>query len=250
MEGPRGPLVELTIGSERLSFWWGQPDQIGTAAFWCMLTTTSVARSPRLGESIVEEVAACLLGGFGIPAEAAYAAFVRLRALGLLEDGGVSVPDRIEEALRSPLWLQGRNRPILYRYPRQRAHRIASALRILADEDCFSTGTELRDWLVRIPGVGPKTASWISRNVSDGTDIAVVDIHVRRAGTAAGFFQSHWTLPRDYEYFELAFAAVARLAGVSTTALDQTIWGSMRQIGLDTFRHMGPLVATEHSRSS
>jgi N-glycosylase/DNA lyase len=230
--GPRGDLIKLSILGDSVRFWWGQPDQIGTPAFWALICSAAPETGrPRLGSTLAEEVVACLLGGFGIPAEVSGAAFVSLRNAGAIAGTGTWDARQIEAVLVEPLAVPGRPRPVRYRYPRQRSLRIAAALEILATNQPPVSDQNLRRWLQDFPGIGPKTASWITRNVGVGTDVAVIDIHVRRAGLAAGFFRSDWTLPRDYLRFEIAFAAVARLAGVSTTALDQTIWNGMRQMG-------------------
>ena len=53
----------------------------------------------------------------------------------------------------------------------------------------------LRDWLLAIPGIGPKTASWIVRNRTGSSAVAIIDVHILRAGTSAGSVQA--TARRD-----------------------------------------------------
>jgi endonuclease III len=39
-----------------------------------------------------------------------------------------------------------------------------------------------------LPGIGPKTASWIARNWLDADDVAILDIHIMRVGQVIGLF--------------------------------------------------------------
>ena len=43
----------------------------------------------------------------------------------------------------------------------------------------------LREFLLQLHGIGYKTASWIVRNFTGSDDVAIVDIHLRRAGVIA-----------------------------------------------------------------
>src|SRR3954463_6907536 len=62
---------------------WGAFDELLTPAFWLGQAWQHEALGTfsdlRLGRSLVEELAACLLGGFGMPAELGLAAYRRLR---------------------------------------------------------------------------------------------------------------------------------------------------------------------------
>jgi N-glycosylase/DNA lyase len=224
-------LIELKVDDQVLRFQWGLPHELGTAAFWVEQTRR---RSPqgghRLGETLAEEVVACLLGGYGVRAWVGLAAFKRLRRRGLVSPCDPPSSKHLEAALAEPLSVDGYG-PIRYRFPNQRAERIAAALRILSEESPPTNGHELRDWLLGISGIGPKTASWVARNWSGGDGIAIIDVHIHRAGLAAGFFPDHWKLPRDYGRFEQAFCAVAQLGGVSSAALDARIWRDLAYLG-------------------
>ena len=227
---PVGQVVELRVGEERLRFAWGQPWELGTAAYWAEQTRRRApVESYALGEGLVEEVAACLLGGYGIPAAVGLAAFWAVRDAGVL-DASPSAR-QLEALLRVPLIVPGRTRAVRYRFAAQRAKRLAGALASLRASDPPSDPLQLRDWLLTLPGVGPKTASWVVRNHCGSQDVAIVDVHVRRAGLAAGFFAPEWKLPRDYGRFELAFCEVARQAGVAAAAMDACIWDQLRALG-------------------
>ena len=182
-----------------------------------------------LGDTLADEVAACMLGGHGIPADIGLAAFRVVRDSGLLETEADA--DELEAVLSTPLRVAGRDRPVRYRFARQRATRLSAALTLLRETTPPAEPLQLRSWLVGLPGVGPKTASWIVRNRTGCDDIAIIDIHVHRAGLSAGFFCPSWRLPRDYLLFETAFCRVAALADVSAAALDACVWDQMQRLG-------------------
>lgn len=227
---PVGEQVELHVAGEVVRFVWGHPWELGTAAYWAEQTRR---RPPvagyALGETLAEEVAACVLGGYGVPAAVGLAAFRAVRDAGLL-DGAPSVA-ALETTLRTPLAVPGRPLPVRYRFAAQRAHRLTGALATLRASDPPHHPLELREWLLRLPGVGPKTASWVVRNHCDCQDVAIVDVHVHRAGLAGGFFAPAWRLPRDYRRFELAFCEVARVASIPAAALDACIWDQLQALG-------------------
>lgn len=227
----RGPLVTLTMQDDDITFRWGQPAQIGSAAYWVeQARLKRPAVDLRLGDSLEEEVVACLLGGFGVRAEVGLAAFLALRSAGLIRTDVVPSARAIEERLLERLELSD-GRQVHYRFPRQRSMRIVAALRQLADQDPPDEPQELRGWLMSVNGIGPKTASWIVRNRTGSADLAVIDVHVLRAGVAGGFFSPEWRIPRDYRLYEEAFLSVAGLGEVSSIALDWCIWSQLRFLG-------------------
>jgi hypothetical protein len=67
---------------------WGAFDDLLTPAFWkgqvWQHEHFGTYRNLRLGRTLPEEIAACLLGGYGMKAELGLAAFGRLREHGLL----------------------------------------------------------------------------------------------------------------------------------------------------------------------
>jgi len=227
---PVGEQMQLWVDDEVLCFAWGQPWELGTAAYWAEQTRRRPpVTSYALGRNLTEEVAACMLGGYGIPAAVGLAAYDAVRAAGLLV--GSPSAAAVEAVLRRPLTVRGRVRPVRYRFARQRAERLAAALAALCASDPPREPIALRNWLMTLPGIGPKTASWVVRNHCGCDTVAIVDIHVQRAGFAAGFFAPGWRLPRDYGRFEEAFCQVASLAGLSAAALDACIWHQMQALG-------------------
>lgn len=226
-------LVSFAIGDDRVTFDWGLPHELGTAAFWTDQARRSVDAAKRddfrLGSTLAEEVAACLLGGYGVPAAVGSAALQRLRdGVDLNAPVAVAVVERL---LREPLVVAGRARPVRYRFPRQRALRIARALEVLAATEPPEEPRILRDWLRGLPGVGPKTASWIVRNVTGSGEVAIIDIHIRRAGLAIGCFLPQWSLPWDYSKFESAFLLLAARGEVSAAHLDAFMWYELQRLG-------------------
>jgi N-glycosylase/DNA lyase len=209
---------------------WGEPWELGSAAFWAAAAARARPADPALGSSLREELAACLLGGYRVSGPVGVAAFQTLRRSGLLDVMPAPTQESVESLLAAPLpdpHVGGARYP----FPRQRAQRICAALAALTSWECdgwspdLTGDVALRDRLQTLTGVGPKTASWVVRNVRGSDSVAIIDIHVLRAGVAASVFCPGWRLPTDYHLFESAFLAWARRGGVRTSSLDVTIWG-------------------------
>jgi thermostable 8-oxoguanine DNA glycosylase len=213
---------------------WGHGWQVGTAAYWIALTENAVrdGRLPtspgrhRIGGDLAEEVAACLLGGHGLPHQVGLAAFEAVRAEGLLR-GPVTL-QAIEAVLRRPLRVGSRT--VRYRFPAQRAGYLAAALTRLHTQTPPATARALRDWLLDLPGIGPKTAGWIVRNHLGSGDVAVIDIHVLRAGIEAAVFDPSWTPARQYSLLEALFLAWARHGAVNAADLDAVVWAERARL--------------------
>jgi thermostable 8-oxoguanine DNA glycosylase len=221
----RGEPVELGVGGLRRVVRWGRPWQFDTPAYWVAQAELFVPPATyRLGATLAEEVTACILGGFGLPAFVGVRAFEVVRDAGLL-DGCCPSAEEIQAVLRQPLLIGDRS--VRYRFPNQRADRVAAALELLSRSEPPADGVALRDWLLQLPGVGPKTASWIARNHT-GTDcVAIIDIHVLRAGRRAGVFAPSWAPTRDYGRCEALFLAWATTGGVRPSVLDACIWSQL-----------------------
>lgn len=229
----RGRLLVLRVapGLDR-RVWWGHPWQMATASYWASLALSLPEPvTYRIGGRLDEEVAACVLGGYGIAGAVGNAAFGAVRAAGLLDPGADPDAAVIERLLAGPLHTpHGRTR---YRFPRQRSRRLAAALAHVRSARPPDDDVEMRDWLTAAPGVGPKTASWIVRNHRSSGRVAVVDVHLVRAGNAAGVFDPAWRLPRDYALYEGAFLAWAAAGAVGAARLDACIWGELARAGTD-----------------
>jgi N-glycosylase/DNA lyase len=206
---------------------WGAFTEFGTPAYWkALLWLDEGSRrydAQPLGKSLREEIAACMLSGYGMPSEMGLAAFERLRVRGLVEH-----PNRelIEAALREPLLVKGTLRK--YRFPIQKARFIAAAL-ARATKD-FATDLlddlELRNALLSFPGIGPKTASWVVRNFTASDRVAIFDVHIVRVCIRMRLFESFD--PSRYLEFERRFLEFAKAIGVRASALDNAIWQQAR----------------------
>jgi hypothetical protein len=231
---------------------WGRSDVLFTPAYWaCQIGLHPDLRRHglhRLGESLKEEAAACLLGGHGIPAHVGLAAFFAVRESGLLDRSDVSADD-IYAVLSRPLDVGGR-RHVHYRFARQKSIYLSGLLNGFTAPLCETNARALRDWLMRFDGVGPKTASWIVRNWLDSDQVAIIDIHVHRAGVLTGFFRPEQVVARDYTEMESQFLAFSTAIGARSSVLDALIWSQMRQANTLAIRllrqyHEPALDATE-----
>jgi len=226
---------------------WGLVEAFPTPAYWAYqvlarrITSTTITH--KLGGDLIEEVAACLLGGYGIPAEVGLAAFQRLR-----ESGALRAPAGEAEILRllsEPLDVRGR--AVRYRFATQKSRYLGQALQILADKSIpMESGRRLRDWLTRLPGVGLKTASWIARNVMDADDVAILDIHIVRAGELGGFFDPRLTAEHHYLDLEARFLEFSHHLQVRPSELDSVIWLEMKL----SPRSVGRLLAIKRAAES
>jgi len=205
---------------------WGEVYAFPTPAYWAYqvvarrLDATSIRY--KLGSTLRQEVGACLLGGHGIPAQVGLVAFETLRSKGAFDETTPS-EDRFVEWLSEPLKVDGRT--VRYRFAKQKARYLAGALSKLETSTAPThSGRALRDWLLACPGIGYKTASWIARNWLDADDVAILDIHLLRAGVFAGVFDPSMTVERDYLALEQRFLAFSHGLGVKPSELDAVIW--------------------------
>lgn len=208
---------------------WGPVDAFPTPAYWTyQVLARRIQGTPvnyRLGSTLIEEVGACLLGGHGIPARIGLVAFEHLRLKGAF-DGGVYDESDLMTWLSEPMLVDGR--PVRYRFAAQKARYLAAALRALSAKTApTSSGRALRDWLMRLPGIGPKTASWVARNWLDADDVAILDVHLLRAGVLGGFLDPSLTVERHYLELEVQFLGFSHGLGVRASELDSVIWMEM-----------------------
>lgn len=227
ISGRRNPTDEVLPGVP-----WGRPEWVLSPAYWAAIVRTNAFERNLFEQpnSLKAEVCFCLLGGYGITAELNCAAYERLEQNGILETDDPPNIETIEDLLLRPLEVDGRQ--IRYRFPRQRAARVASALSYIASSPPRQGDSlELRQYLLSIDGIGPKTASWIARNWLNCSKVAILDIHVERAGRRIGLFDPQERLPRDYFSMERKFLSFAEALGVEASVLDMAIWSTMRNLG-------------------
>jgi len=210
---------------------WGSFDELLTPAYWkgqaWQHERLGTYDDFRLGRSLAEELAACLLGGHGMPAELGLAAYRRLRDRGLLET--IPTIAALEAALSEP-FLMRRGATRRYRFPRQKARYLARCLQAIQEVDLPASDVVLRDLLLELPGIGPKTASWVVRNHRASNAVAIIDVHILRAGRHVGLFPVSWQPQRHYCELEAAFLGFAAALDVRASLLDALIWDYMRRL--------------------
>jgi len=230
---------------------WGDPWHLFTPAYWLAQAwmaelDTKPSSCYRARDGVVEELVFCLLGGYGITAEMATAAYERCGGAGL-----VAARETRQEAwvsvLSAPLVVGGRH--LRYRYPNQKSKYLASAMRIVRQEPLrLDSGLGLRDQLLGMPGVGYKTASWVARNVLDCDDVAILDIHIIRAGKLCGLFKDSDRVEKDYCGMEARFLLFCQAMSLRPAVLDCLIWDGMRDAGQLPIRALGRLRIPQANR--
>jgi len=200
----------------------------------------------RIGETLREEIVACLLGGHGVSGELSNAAFHHLKRTGILNEKPAS-QSRIEAALRAPLKFGDRS--IRYRYPKQKARFISASLFIFDSATYIPLEPqELRGWLTTMPGIGLKTASWIVRNWLGADCVAILDIHIHRAGVIMGLFSPKDDIGTSYLDMEARFVALAEALGIAASTLDNQIWSELRRVPATVRTRLKNLGITENDR--
>lgn len=213
---------------------WGEPYTLFTPAYWLsqfwMHDLDQVSRSPYQSHgSLSEELVFCMLGGYGITAELAAAAFEVCRDAQLIARLETSEDEWIAQ-LQHPLVVNGKQQK--YRYPNQKARYIAGAMAYLQKESLAEfSGKKLRDALLKINGVGPKTAGWVARNYLDTDEVAILDIHLIRAGLLCDVFTPSQRVERDYFEMEGRFIDFCKALEVRPAVLDCLVWDQMRAYG-------------------
>lgn len=226
-------MIEVEIPSENMEVIsgvkWGSIDAFPSPAYWkYQVLARRIQCSTiqfRLGRTLIEEVGACLLGGYGIPSSIGLAAYEHLKNHGAFENEVPSEQELLAWLLEP---IKHGNKMVRYRFAKQKAKYLSAALLKLACELApNSTGISLRNWLLDIAGIGYKTASWIARNWLEADDVAIIDIHVLRAGKLGGFFKDGLTVERHYLKIEEQFINFSNGLGVRASELDAVIWHEM-----------------------
>jgi N-glycosylase/DNA lyase len=228
-------LIRLEIPNENEQILpgvkWGKAIAFPTVAYWYYkIIANRLANKSmkyRLGNNLVEEVAACLLGGHGILAATGNAAFKHMKDKGAFT-GDIPSEDILFGWLSEPIF--NGKKYIKYRFAKQKSSYLYHALCKFKNEAApTQSGKELRDWLTDIKGVGLKTASWVARNWLDADDIAILDIHIYRAGILGGFFDESMKVEKNYLEMENIFLTLAEAMEVRASELDALIWFEMQQ---------------------
>jgi len=221
------PDVEVIPGVR-----WGRPEWVPSAAYWAAMSDLARAEDDYvcLDATLKEQVGFCLLGGFGITAEMNHAIYDRLQTEDIFAPGRSCAVEELSTLLREPVLVDGKLKR--YRFPNQRAARLAKALHIVEESPpCPDDPLKFRRDLMTIPGIGPKTASWITRNWLGCDQVAILDIHIVRAGRLIGLFGIHQKVERDYGAMEARFLSFAKAIDVRPSLLDAVMWRFMRKLG-------------------
>jgi len=211
---------------------WGNRNRPFTPAFWATSYWTNKIEEtlPQIEKApdLIEEVAFCLLGGYGIKAELNKAAYDRVRRLGFLRVGRKITLEQIQKALGEPFTIG--EKKIRYRFPKLKGRYLHEAIEQLhARTDLPTDPIEARDWLLTFKGIGPKTASWVVRNIFQTDQVAILDIHLHRAGVLLGLFKENDSVAKHYFKMEEKFLTFAANLKISASVLDLLIWNVMRE---------------------
>lgn len=211
---------------------WGRYDQLLTPAYWAVQSwldeSIGTYKRHRLGRSLKEEIGACVLGGYGIPAEVGNSAFEHLRSSGIF-DGSAPSFETIFTVLSEPLPFG--ERTIRYRFPKQKSLVLSKVLELVDPLVPTRDAIVLRNRLLEIKGIGPKTASWITRNWLGSDQVAIIDLHIYRAGLFIGLFDRTETAARSYFNLEERFLDFADRIEVKPSILDTLMWCQMKSLG-------------------
>jgi len=215
---------------------WGRFEEFFTPAFWRAQAwffelRNDAALTYQLGETFKEEVIACLLGGHGISSEMGIAKFNQFKENKIFTLNNVSL-ESIEEIMHAPIYMDGKYKK--YRFAKQKSKYIYDAL-IKVDNvnEKEKSDLELRNFLLGIDGIGLKTASWIVRNYRKSNNVAILDIHLYRAGLLVGIFNEKDRIEKNYLVMEEKFLLFCKYLGVQASKLDAVIWRVMKE--LNTF---------------
>ncbi|HEY1399809.1 hypothetical protein [Roseateles sp.] len=217
---------------------WGAVEEFPTPAYW--MQQTLARRLDRLngpdhpdaawpaasGRSLAEEVGASLLGGPGIPAAVGLAAFARIRERGAFVQPGVCELT-LAAWLSEPLDVEGQ--VLAFRFATQKARHLAAVMPALLSAPDFEAGQEVRNWLMALPGVGPKTASAIVRGWSASEEIALLDVHLLRIGQVIGLFSRKLTVERHYLEAEARLLKLCAAMDVHPSELEAVVAAEMRR---------------------
>jgi N-glycosylase/DNA lyase len=235
----RGSEVQRSKPSAVHDGHFNRPDpvrELESAWMICADLFEGITQPPRVvrRSQVHREFLFCLLGGFGVSFELASSATDVIGKLTPFD------PEWHEDRLRTrlakelskpqfhPECCDGRLRR--YRFAERKADVIVQARRwllrrdnLLHDLRGLESERDRRQLLAGCPGIGPKTASWLLRNLGLAFELAILDVHVMHALKAAGRITSE-KLPRDYERVEAQFLKWCHELHAPPAAFDLFVW--------------------------
>ena len=208
---------------------WGHYGKLYTPAFWKVQYLLSSQHqknfSHKLCNTLVEEIVMCILGGYGIPSEMGVTAFKKLQEEKLIKSNITF--EKLYRVLASPFKVKN-DKYVRYRFYNQKAKYVHSFLnRVDLKTISQLNDLELREWLLTVQGIGLKTASWITRNWLHSNRVAILDIHVLRAGKLTGFFEN--LNISNYRILEKKYLEFCDAIKVNAADMDAIIWGYMKK---------------------
>ncbi len=199
------------------------------------------ASSKKLNEKhLWWELSSCILSS-QVPYDLAVAAADQIASEELLVDDNLDPEDllyRLIATLRKPLNVKGRQRS--YRFPVARAHYLSAARVTITSEKCsllelvdrFKCATDARAWFVKnLPGIGPKQASMLLRNIGASYDLAILDRHVLNYMSKLGIYSGtdlYISGLKPYLRHESVLREHAQDLDCPVGILDWAIWIVMR----------------------
>lgn len=209
-----------------------------TNAFWKLqyeLYKDTLKKEVSKNRNLLEEIVSCLLGGYGFKAELGWKAFQRLKNKRIIRQGVKY--ETILAALSEPFMID--KKQVYYRFPAQKSKYIFKLLnrqdlnRIPSDN-----ALSLRNWLLSVEGIGPKTASWITRNYTGANTVAIIDVHIYRAGLLTGFISKELNVQRDYFEIEKCFIDYCKSIDTQPSIMDLIMWQNMKYTNKIAINHI------------
>lgn len=225
--------IPFSVGGDVWEVPWGEHDEFGTASYWIDQTIAGGYADEVPEMDLTTATVYGLLHGHGVKAEVGNAYLEAV--VGLLQEDASPSAEAVEEVLRKPIEGFG-----LYRFPKRKATFIAEAVARIGAEPPPDDPRRLRDYLLKLRGVGPKTAALIESGATGlQAEVHINDIWLRRALVPAGVFRAEWSVEQHYDRFEEAFLQYARHGNVPPGALDWCIWDVARAADPASFEASG-----------
>jgi hypothetical protein len=152
------------------------------------------------------------------------AAFARVRERGAFVQPGVCELT-LTAWLSEPLDVEGK--VLGFRFAAQKAKHLAAVMPALLSAPDFEAGQDVRNWLMELPGVGPKSASAIVRGWSASEDVALLDVHLLRVGQVIGLFSRKLTVERHYLEAEARLLKLCAAMDVRPSELEAVVAAEM-----------------------
>jgi N-glycosylase/DNA lyase len=200
------------------------------ADIFCRAVSSPVTRDVRVVQA---ELVFCLLSGFSVSYELACSAANCVTQLDPFNPRWTD--DRLHETLLSelckpqfePRGAGGQLRR--YRFPQMKAGLLLRARgwvtaqgNVLETLLAQASDQERRQLLCECPGLGPKSATLLLRNIGLANHLAIVDVHIRRALVAAGRVDVRSAM--CYEAAERAFLTWCDDLHAAAPAFDLFLW--------------------------